>query len=112
MEVAIEEIMKKIRCEKIFQGAKSSVKWVVASGLMSDVLTTDREDILLVSNLTTTQVVRTADMVEASAILIANDKPLSKDTIQLAMELNITLLRSELPIFEVCYQIGGLFLEG
>ena len=107
--VQVGEISKALNADIIYEGAFDYVCWVVASGLMSDVLTTEREEILLVSNLTTAQVVRTADMVGANAILISNDKPIAEDTIELARELNITLLKTELPVFEACYILGKIF---
>lgn len=107
--VSIQTIVDALNCRVLHLGEKKTVSWVVASGLMSDVLTTEKEEILLVSNLTTAQVVRTADMVEANAILITSDKPITQDTLQLAVELNITLLETNYELFEACYRLGKLF---
>jgi hypothetical protein len=107
--VPIDRIAETLNATVIFEGSYNYVRWVVASSLMSDVLTTDKEEILLVSNLTTSQVVRTADMVGANAILISNDKPIADDTIDLAKELQITLLRTTQPLFETCCILGRLF---
>ena len=108
-KVPIDAIAAALGATVIFKGSYDYAKWVVASSLMSDVLTTDKEEILLVSNLTTTQVVRTADMVGANAILISNDKPIADDTIELAKELQITLLSTTQPLFETCCLLGRLF---
>ena len=107
--VPIDTIATALGATVLHQGSYAYVRWVVASSLMSDVLTTDKEEILLVSNLTTSQVVRTADMVGANAILISNDKPIADDTIDLAKELQITLLRTTQPLFETCCILGRLF---
>ena len=109
--IQINEIIDKLSCVVINKSDKINIKWVVASGLMSDVLTTEHDEILLVSNLTTSQIVRTADMVDANAILICNGKKLAIDTIELAKELNITVLVTKYPIFESCYILGKLFYE-
>jgi hypothetical protein len=86
----------------IHKGEAASFKWVISSGLMSDVLTTEREEVLLVSSLTTTQVIRTADMIGANGVLIPCGKPLSGDTIAMAISLDITLVETDLQVFEVC----------
>ncbi len=78
---------------------------------MSDVLTTEEEDILLLSNLNTAQVVRTADMIGASAIMIACGKPVPQDTLDLARELDISLVCTDYPIFEACASLAPLFLK-
>ena len=106
--ISIGQMIKIIPCNLVHPGEKLNFNWVIASGLMSDVLTTDKDDILLISNLTTPQVIRTADMVSANAVLITNGKQIMPDTIKLAKELNITLLKTELSIFEACYHIGKL----
>jgi hypothetical protein len=106
--ITIDRIVLDLDCCTIHRGQKSTVSSVIASGLMSDVLTTDREEILLVSNLSTSQVVRTADMVNASAILVTNGKPIMGDTSDLARELDITLLTTELPLFEACCELGKI----
>lgn len=111
-EVTVDEIVKAVEAEIVHNGNKNYVKWVVSSALMSDVLTTDKEEILLLSNLTTAQVVRTADMVGANAILFACNKTLSSDTLNLIKELNITTLKTKYDVFEASYKIGKIFFEG
>lgn len=108
-KVQIDAILAVTDATLLHQGDCTYVRWVVSSGLMSDVLTTEEEEILLVSSLTTTQVVRTADMVGANAILIACGKPVSPDTISLAKDLGITLMRSPLPVFETNCRLAPLF---
>jgi hypothetical protein len=111
-QCSIDDVVRSLKASISYKGDREFVGGVVASGLMSDVLTTDQEGILLVSNLTTAQVVRTADMVGAHAILITNKKPLSEDMIELAKDLSISLLRTDLSMFEACYHLGKLFYEG
>ena len=109
LEVRVSEIASRVMGKFLHQGRGEFVKWVVASSLMSDVLTTDEEDILLLSNLNTAQVVRTADMIGATAILITCGKPVPQDTLDLARELDITLICADSPIFETCVSIAPLF---
>lgn len=109
MKVKIQDIVKLLNCKVLNQGDKEYVIGALASGLMSDVLTTDMEEILLVTGLTTPQVVRTADMVEANAIILTNGKNVPEDTVALARELKITLLWTSYYNFEACVLLGKLF---
>jgi hypothetical protein len=109
-EVAITAVVNAVDGELIHQGDAGYVRWVVSSGLMSDVLTTEEEEILLLSNLTTTQLVRTADMVGANAMLVASGKPIPSDTVELSASLGITLIRTPYPVFEACYRLSKLFV--
>ncbi len=104
----LDEIIKQLDTEVIFRGTQDEVLSVVASGLMSDVLTTEKEQIILISGLNTSQVIRTADMVDAVAVLIVNGKPIPPDTSRLARETNITLLRTRHPMFEANCLLGQL----
>jgi hypothetical protein len=107
-QLSLREILETAQGEIVHAGAGDSVEAVVASSLMSDVLTVDERNVLLISNLTTVQVVRTADVIDASVILLTTQDSLIQDTAQLARELNITLCRTPLSLFETCYRIGTL----
>lgn len=109
MSVTIDEIAAHLRCEILHKSSKDKVLGVFASGLMSDVLTTDQADFILVTGLTTPQVIRTCDMVQARAVLIISGKNIPQDTIELARDLNISLLRSEMPKYEACIWLSDLF---
>ena len=109
--VPLQQIADAVSGRIIQDGEIDEVRWIVASGLMSDVLTTEEDDILLLSNLTTPQVVRTADMVGASAILITSGKEIPGATRELARRLGIALLAADLPVFETCCALTPLFYE-
>jgi hypothetical protein len=108
-EVLIDEAASRVKGKFLHRGSRKFARWIVASSLMSDVLTTDEEDILLLSNLNTAQVVRTADMIGAAAVMIACGKPVPQDTLDLARELDISLICTEFPIFETCIHLVPLF---
>lgn len=108
-KVSVKEIANSVDGEILCEGEYDYVRWVVSSGLMSDVLTTEEEEILLVSSLTSPQVARTADMVGANAILIGCGKPVSDDTLKLAKSLDLTVIRTNLPVFEACCKMKDLF---
>jgi hypothetical protein len=81
---------------------------VIVSDLMSDVLTMETPVPLLVTSLSSDQVIRTASMVDAAGVVIAQNKPLPDKIANLAEELDITLLHSSLAKFECCVLLGKL----
>ncbi|MFP4162584.1 MAG: DRTGG domain-containing protein [Chitinispirillaceae bacterium] len=85
-----------------------TVKSVVISDLMSDVLVMEKPSPLIVSSLSSEQTLRTASMVDAPGVLIAQNKPLPEGITELAQELDITLLHTSLPKFETCVLLGRL----
>ncbi len=105
----IHDIQKTLQCEILLEANTTPLKGVVASGLMSDVLTTEIEDFLLVCNLANTQVVRTAYMVGAPTILVTNAKQVPPDFLELCREHHINLLRTEYPMYEACVLLGEIF---
>lgn len=84
-----------------------NVHCVVASDLMSDVLVAAHDDILLVTSLASDQMIRTADLVGAAAVLVVNGKRLPDSALQMADKLGLPLLRTALPKYEACVVIGN-----
>ncbi len=80
-----------------------------AADLMSDALRYDLSQALLVSGLANPQVVRTAEMADVAAILMVRGKIPPADTLDLAEEIGIPFLSTELTMFESC---GRLFCAG
>lgn len=76
--------------------------------MMSEVLTTDKDEIILITQLSSTQVIRTTDSVGGVGVLIVNDTPIQSGLKELAENLGITVLRTKLPGFETCLEIGKL----
>lgn len=77
--------------------------------LMSDVLAFTKEKTMLLTGLTKTQVIRTAEMMDLNAVVFVRGKRPEPNTIRLAKERGIPLLLTELPLFETC---GLLFEKG
>ena len=80
-----------------------------AADLMSDALRYDLSRALLVSGLANPQVVRTAEMADVAAILMVRGKAPPAETLELAEELGIPFLSTDLTMFETC---GRLFAGG
>lgn len=78
-----------------------SIEFAFSSDLMSDVLTQDSDNVLLITGLSNLQTIRTAEMADITYILIVRGKEISKDVIRLAEENDITLLQSRLSMYHV-----------
>lgn len=79
-----------------------TVSAVKASDLMSDVLTECERGSLLLTGLTNAQTVRTAEVVDISAIVFVRGKRPPNETIELAKESKIPLLLTKLTMFDAC----------
>lgn len=88
--------------------AKINIETVFASDLMSDVLMSDRDEMLLVTSLSTEQSIRSASMVGAEAVLIANNKTVTDGMIDLAQEQGVALFCTRLPKYELCVRLGRI----
>ena len=80
-----------------------------SSDLMSDVLTLDDEDLLLITGLSNVQLVRTAEMADIHVVLLARDKNSTPEMIELAKENDIVLLETPFSIFKAS---GVLYSNG
>jgi hypothetical protein len=77
--------------------------------LMSDVLAFSISNSLLITGLTNTQVIRTAEVAAIKAIVFVQNKRPDIQTISLAEEKKIPLLVTALSMFDTC---GRLFERG
>jgi predicted transcriptional regulator len=107
----LETVLQRIPCKVVVKG-KGFDEWdlrsIVASDLMSDVLTAVDDRFLIVTSLNSEQVIRTADIVGAPAVLLVNGKQPQNGMVRLAEEFGITLLSTPLSTYKVCYLLGCL----
>ena len=80
-----------------------------SSDLMSDVLTLDEENILLITGLSNLQLLRTAEMADIHAVLLARGKKATPDMIELANENGLILMETPFSIYKAS---GILYLNG
>jgi predicted transcriptional regulator len=85
------------------------VKTAFVADLMSDVLAFATAGSLLITGLNNPQVVRTANVLDITAIIMGRGKRPSQETFQLAEELNIPILTTKYILFEIA---GRLYLKG
>lgn len=110
-EMTIKEITgiidgKVICCE---EKISTTVEYAFASDLMSDVLTIEKENLLLITGLANLQTIRTSEMSDISCIIFARDKKIGEDMIALAKENKMILVESPHSVFFIS---GELYKAG
>lgn len=84
------------------------VKKVFASDLISDILIADSENILLLTSLLSDQVLYTADVIGASAVILVNRNHIPAMLGKAAAKKGLPLFHTPLPKFESCVRLGHL----
>ena len=84
----IAEIVELLNAKVITGSSKldEEVLYGFASDLLSDVLTVDREQLLLLTGMANLQAIRTAEMSEIICIVFVRDKKMTPDMIELATD--------------------------
>jgi len=80
-----------------------------SSDLMSDVLTLDAENILLMTGLANVQIIRTAEVAEIHHLVIVRNKKVTQNIVDLATALNMVLIESPYSMFKAS---GILYANG
>ncbi len=83
-----------------------NIETVFASDLMSDVLMSDRDELLLITSLSTEQSIRSASIVGSEAVMIANGKTVTAGMVELAQDQDIALFCTRFPKYESCVKLG------
>ena len=85
------------------------VKLACGADLLSDVLAFAKADSILLTGLTHSQVIRTAEIAEIRAVCFVRGKSPATETLDLAGKSDIPVLRTALPMYESC---GRLYNQG
>lgn len=88
----------KIVCGEQF--ANDEIRYGFSSDLMSDVLTLDAENMLLITGLSNVQAVRTAEMSDIKYIAFVRNKKASDEILELAIENGMVILESPFSLFK------------
>ena len=80
-----------------------------AADLMDDVLAAAAKDCVLLTGVTTAQVIQTARIAQVCAVVIVRRKKPSQDVIDLARAYNIPLMLTDYSLFVAC---GRLYMNG
>jgi len=110
-EMRLGEVARLLNAEPISPRYDPDLEIRTAFGadLMSDVLSFSQPGVLLLTGLTTPQVVRTAEVAGVAAIVFVRGKKALPETERLGAEAGIPLLRTSLIMFDACgrlYQAG------
>jgi predicted transcriptional regulator len=83
-----------------------------ASDLMSDVLAFGKPGLLLITGLSNAQSVRTADIIEARAIVYVRGKKPDKEGAELARRKGIPILSTKFMMYKTCGLLYSCGLSG
>jgi len=109
--VKVNEIIEYSKAIVVAGDPKDSmeIEKAFSSDLMSDVLTLDEENIILITGLSNVQLIRTAEMADISIVILARNKKATQEMIDLAEENGLLLLETPFSIFRTS---GLLFSKG
>ncbi len=109
--MTLKDIKELLKAEIIWgeEHLDMEIEFVGGSDMMSDVLAFGVPGILLLTGLSNNQSVRTADIIEAKAIVYVRGKRPDDAGIELAKEKGIPLLSTQFMMYESC---GILYNEG
>lgn len=88
---------------------ESEVEYAFASDLMSDVLTVEMDNVMLITGLANLQAIRTAEMSDIGKIIFVRKKRATDEMIRLAAENDIILIECDYSLFKTS---GILFENG
>ncbi len=113
MPLTIADVKDLLEAQLLTSGGKLDrpIAAACACDLLSDLLAFNREESILLTGLINQQVIRTAEMVDLSAIIFVRGKKPSAQVIDLAEDLGIILMNTEKTMFECCGILYGSGLE-
>ncbi|MCK9617074.1 MAG: DRTGG domain-containing protein [Lentimicrobiaceae bacterium] len=104
---AIKILNAKVVCGE--EKLDSEIGYAFASDLMSDVLTLDTNNLLLITGLANLQTIRTAEMSDIQFIIFCRNKKVNEEMLVLADENQLVVLECAYSMFKTC---GLLFQHG
>lgn len=109
--MTIKEVVKLLDAKVVSGEAllESGVEYAFASDLMSDVLTVEMDNVMLITGLANLQAIRTAEMSDISKIIFVRKKKATDEMIRLAAENDIILIECDYSLFKTS---GILFQNG
>jgi len=110
-KMTLKEIKELLQAEVIIgdESLDDEIAFAGGSDLMSDVLAFGKPGILLLTGLSNAQSVRTANIIDAKAIVYVRGKKPDKMGIEIARENGIPLLSTKFMMYTAC---GLLFSHG
>ncbi|HOF17082.1 MAG TPA: hypothetical protein PLF32_09395 [Bacteroidales bacterium] len=102
-----ESLEGEIVCSEKFTNRK--VEKAFSSDLMSEVLTIDSENLILITGLVNVQTIRTCEMLDIQNIIIVRNKKATPEMLELAEENDIIIIQCPFSMFKasgILYQHG------
>ena len=110
--MTLDDARKMLEAEVIVGADLHKIDVLMGCGadLMSDVLAFAKTGALLLTGLTNIQVIRTVEMANIVGICFVRGKKPPEETVSLAVQNDLPLLATDLPMFESCGRLyhGGL----
>ncbi|RHJ83461.1 hypothetical protein [Parabacteroides sp. AM08-6] len=91
------------------ESVEHDVQYAFSSDLMSDVLTLDCNEMILITGLCNMQTIRTAEVADVSCILFVRGKKVTPEMLRLATENNMILMKTE---YSMYHAVGELYCNG
>lgn len=109
----IDQIAEAVSAKVIYEAdvcRDRDIASAVAADLMSEVMLGTVDGSIIVTGLINPQVIRTAEMMNASAVLFVRGKKINDQIIDLARDRGVTVLSSGCTMYEACGRLysGGI----
>lgn len=100
---------------KVYQSPSDpdeDIVYACAADLISDILVSSEKKRVLVTGLTTPQVIQTASILELRAVIIVRGKCPRPSTVDMSRKLGITLIGTDMTMFTSCKMLAGAGMSG
>ncbi len=110
----LAEIKELLKAEVVYgeDALVLEISTAFAVDMLSDALALAKPGCLLVTGLISPQTVRTAFALDIAAILVCRGKVPSQETISMARDLDVPILRTRYIMFESCGRLYGAGMVG
>ena len=109
--MTIHEVAEILDARVLIHGERMEepVETACGSDLMSDVLAFVKDKTVLITGLINPHVVRTSEMLDITCIVFARGKQPSEEILEMAEEIGITVLSTDMTTYTAC---GELYVHG
>ncbi len=106
----LTEIAQRLQAEELVRAddPEIQVRNACAADLLSDILATGKEDFVILTGLLSPQVIRTAQVVGALAVILVRGKHPTQEMLGMARAHGIPLYTTDLSLFESCVCLAPL----
>lgn len=105
----LSEIIRIIDGKKLWDFKDKNCDVCGATDMVSELLAVGKDDMLLITGLTTPQLLNASDIVRVGSILIVRGKNIPEHFVGMAKEYDIPIILTDLVMFTAC---GKLFCAG